>query len=407
MRRPVHGDAASQPARAELRLAGQCCACCAGSRTGAPIFPVQPWRARRGRCWTRCSGRRPRRSSMPGRGAPCPRPPCGSWCSARPRACGRPAPSPGTRSASWTPTRCAAALGCSRLLSGCHHEFVGHAHPGPSAAGLCGGLPGGHARQGHRGSPERRLLPGAQPLGAASSCAWQSCTCGRNTPWSGAPQDEFKFYYEDAKSRLVLVPASGNAQAEAAAGALKVPMASLAVRLGSGAAPRAVLPSTGAGWAVPEPASLRACRGAKDRAQRAHARPHGAEQHQRCGARRPARRCGAAAAHQRHDVAPQGCAAQPRQPARQPGQHCGHIPHDGRRPVGAAASVRVRRRKLAACSTSRPGCRPALWPAWAQLQRDVVCLCMRHLQLAALAAGGCVRPPLSVTEQTALRLLPP
>ena len=52
-------------------------------------------------------------------------------------------------------------------------------------------------------------------------------------PWP-AEQDEFQFYLEDAKSKLVLVPAAGNPKAEAAAKAFSVPVASLSVHLGSG-----------------------------------------------------------------------------------------------------------------------------------------------------------------------------
>ena len=49
-------------------------------------------------------------------------------------------------------------------------------------------------------------------------------------------QDEFKFYFEDARTRLVLVPAKGNPKAEAAAKAFDLPVASVAVHLGSGPA---------------------------------------------------------------------------------------------------------------------------------------------------------------------------
>ena len=50
-------------------------------------------------------------------------------------------------------------------------------------------------------------------------------------------QEEFQFYYEDANSKLVLVPAKGNGNAEDAAKACKVPVASLAVELGPGPSP--------------------------------------------------------------------------------------------------------------------------------------------------------------------------
>ena len=40
-------------------------------------------------------------------------------------------------------------------------------------------------------------------------------------------QDEYKFYMEDAGSKLLLVPASGSKHAEAAASGLSIPIASM------------------------------------------------------------------------------------------------------------------------------------------------------------------------------------
>lgn len=48
-------------------------------------------------------------------------------------------------------------------------------------------------------------------------------------------QDEFKFYMEDAKSKLLLVPTSGNQNAEQAAKELGVPVAVLAFKQSGGA----------------------------------------------------------------------------------------------------------------------------------------------------------------------------
>ena len=48
-------------------------------------------------------------------------------------------------------------------------------------------------------------------------------------------QEEFHFYLEDARSRLLLVPAKGNAKAEQAASQLRVPVASLGLTNGRGA----------------------------------------------------------------------------------------------------------------------------------------------------------------------------
>lgn len=43
-------------------------------------------------------------------------------------------------------------------------------------------------------------------------------------------QDEYKFYMEDAASKLLLVPASGSKHAEAAASGLNVPVAAMQLR---------------------------------------------------------------------------------------------------------------------------------------------------------------------------------
>ena len=40
-------------------------------------------------------------------------------------------------------------------------------------------------------------------------------------------QDEYKFYMEDAASKLLLVPATGSKHAEAAASKLSIPVASM------------------------------------------------------------------------------------------------------------------------------------------------------------------------------------
>ena len=47
-------------------------------------------------------------------------------------------------------------------------------------------------------------------------------------------QDEFKFYLEDAKSKLLLVPKKGNAKAEAAAHSLQVDIAAYSLSWSSG-----------------------------------------------------------------------------------------------------------------------------------------------------------------------------
>jgi len=44
-------------------------------------------------------------------------------------------------------------------------------------------------------------------------------------------QDEYKFYMEDAGSKLLLVAASGSKHAEAAASGLNVPIASMQLQL--------------------------------------------------------------------------------------------------------------------------------------------------------------------------------
>ena len=47
-------------------------------------------------------------------------------------------------------------------------------------------------------------------------------------------QDEFKFFMDDAKSRLLLVPCEGNSTAEEAAADLHVPIATLAITSSGG-----------------------------------------------------------------------------------------------------------------------------------------------------------------------------
>ena len=43
-------------------------------------------------------------------------------------------------------------------------------------------------------------------------------------------QDEYRFYMEDASSKLLLVPATGSKHAEAAASRLSVPVASMQLK---------------------------------------------------------------------------------------------------------------------------------------------------------------------------------
>ena len=50
-------------------------------------------------------------------------------------------------------------------------------------------------------------------------------------------QDEFKFFMEDAKSKLLLVPSEGNSTAEKAASDLQVPIATLKITSSSGKHP--------------------------------------------------------------------------------------------------------------------------------------------------------------------------
>jgi hypothetical protein len=45
-------------------------------------------------------------------------------------------------------------------------------------------------------------------------------------------QDEFKFYLEDASSKLLIVPSGGNSNAEAAAADLGVPVATFSIAKG-------------------------------------------------------------------------------------------------------------------------------------------------------------------------------
>ena len=73
------------------------------------------------------------------------------------------------------------------------------------------------------------------PKSAVSCLTHSTWVCSASPVTAAGVQDEFKFYFEDAKSALVLVPAKGNAKAEAAAAAFRVPVASLAVHLSSGA----------------------------------------------------------------------------------------------------------------------------------------------------------------------------
>ncbi len=47
-------------------------------------------------------------------------------------------------------------------------------------------------------------------------------------------QDEFKFFMDDAKSRLLLVPSEGNSTAEKAATDLHVPVATFAITSSGG-----------------------------------------------------------------------------------------------------------------------------------------------------------------------------
>lgn len=51
------------------------------------------------------------------------------------------------------------------------------------------------------------------------------------------PQDEFKFYMQDAASKLLLVPVRGNKAAESAASSLNIPIATVAVSWTDGAVP--------------------------------------------------------------------------------------------------------------------------------------------------------------------------
>ena len=50
-------------------------------------------------------------------------------------------------------------------------------------------------------------------------------------------QDEFKFFMEDAKSKLLLVPSEGNSTAEKAASDLQVSIATLKITSSSGKRP--------------------------------------------------------------------------------------------------------------------------------------------------------------------------
>lgn len=54
----------------------------------------------------------------------------------------------------------------------------------------------------------------------------------------GEPQDEFKFYMEDASSKMLIVPGGGNKNAEEAAQKLGVPVASFSIPSGGFSTPR-------------------------------------------------------------------------------------------------------------------------------------------------------------------------
>lgn len=56
-----------------------------------------------------------------------------------------------------------------------------------------------------------------------------------------ACQDEFKFFMEDAKSKLLLVPSEGNSTAEKAATDLQLPIATLKITPSGGKHPTAKL----------------------------------------------------------------------------------------------------------------------------------------------------------------------
>jgi hypothetical protein len=47
-------------------------------------------------------------------------------------------------------------------------------------------------------------------------------------------QDEFRFYMQDAASKLLLLPVKGNAQAEKAASGLNIPTASMSLSMTAG-----------------------------------------------------------------------------------------------------------------------------------------------------------------------------
>ena len=51
---------------------------------------------------------------------------------------------------------------------------------------------------------------------------------------SAYKEDEFRFYMEDAASKLLIVPKRGNKHAEAAASGLKVPIATFAISIMKG-----------------------------------------------------------------------------------------------------------------------------------------------------------------------------
>lgn len=66
--------------------------------------------------------------------------------------------------------------------------------------------------------------------GPQGSCSISACTNAALL----VSQDEFKFFMEDAKSKLLLVPSEGNSTAEKAASDLHVPIAALKITSSGG-----------------------------------------------------------------------------------------------------------------------------------------------------------------------------
>ena len=163
--------------------------------------------------------------------------PARSWPAAYSRA---------TQCPSQTPTRCVrckVARHCTMLL----HALLVVLTPlfAACAAGrVCGGLPGHHLGARRCCAAELQLQAGKGGCG----CAWPQHR-GRQAKAhsrvhgvlptdtansdSCAFQDEFKFYLEDASSKLLVVPAGGNTNAEAAAAQLGVPVATFAIPSGT------------------------------------------------------------------------------------------------------------------------------------------------------------------------------